>query len=269
MKRKLGIVCDCIKNNQPVENLKIMKEVGFDCFFSDKHDIESVSAIKNQAIKLGLDYQFIHSPYSPINDMWIDGEGYKVTMNAVKESLDSARECEVEGVIVHVSSGWTPPAISKLGLGRFDELVDYAVKKEVLLAFENLRRPEYLDVLFERYDKVKNVVFCYDCGHESCFSPEVDVMKKFGSRIKYTHFHDNFGKLDKKDIDLHMLPFDGAVDYQKVIDKLDEYNYQGSIMLETFDSKHGHGEYENSLKGEAFIREAFIRAKKLNELSRK
>ena len=60
MKRKLGIVCDCIGANDPVDTLDILKDVGFECFFSDVHDINSVSKIQNKAVKLGLDYQFIH-----------------------------------------------------------------------------------------------------------------------------------------------------------------------------------------------------------------
>ena len=269
MERKLGIVCECIGGQNPVDNLVLMKDVGFECFFSDNHKLDMVSALKNQAEKLGLDYQFIHSPYAPVNEMWTDGEGYLQTVNAVKESLDSAKECAVSGVIVHVSSGWAPPKMCELGFKRFDLLVEHAVKNNVLLAFENLRRPEYLSALLDRYKTVKEVVFCYDCGHEHCFSPNVPVMDLFGHRIKYTHFHDNFGMCYDKNCDLHLLPFDGDNDFNKVIDKLDEFNYSGSIMLETFDRTHGHGGYESSLKNIDFLKEAYKRATKLNELSKK
>ena len=269
MKRKLGIVCECIGANTPVENLSLMKDVGFECFFSDSHKLKDVSALKNQAEKLGLDYQFIHSPYAPVNEMWTDGDGYLETINAVKESLDSARECAVSGVILHVSSGWTPPKMSETGFKRFDIIMDYAVKNNVFLAFENLRRPEYLKALLDRYKGVKQAVFCYDCGHEHCFSPNVPIMDIFGERIKYTHFHDNFGMCYDKNCDIHLLPFDGNNDFNKVIDKLDEFNYSGSIMLETFDKPHGHGGYECELKGLAFLEEAYLRATRLNELSKK
>ena len=270
MKRKLGIVCDCVKALDPVDTLDLLKDVGFDCFFSDKYDIKSVSALKNKAEKIGLDYQFIHSPYSPVNEMWTEGDGYLETVNLTKESIDSASSCSVEGVIMHVSSGWEPPKMCTRGFERFDIVVEHAVKRNVLLAFENLRRPEYLEALLDRYKDVKTVVFCYDCGHEHCFSPEINIMQNFGKRIKYTHFHDNFGKgYFEGNNDIHLLPFDGNKDFQAVIDSLDDFNYTGSIMLETFDAPHGHGGYENPLKGEAFVKEAFKRAKKLNELSKK
>ena len=272
MKRKLGIVCDCIKGNNPIDTLDYLKGVGFECFFSDVYDIKTVSALQNKAVKLGLEYQFIHSPYSPINGMWTEGEGYLETVNAVKECLSNASECGIPGVILHVSSGWTPPPMCELGFKRFDELVDFAVKKGVCIAFENLRKPEYLQEILNRYSGVEQAVFCYDCGHEHCFSPEVPIMDKFGHRIKFTHFHDNFGKnspAPNGNTDLHLLPFDGDCDYQWVIDKLDEFNYTGSIMLETFDAPHGHGGMCSSLKGKAFLEEAYKRATKLNGLSKK
>lgn len=269
MIRKLGIVCECIGGQSPIENLKLMKDVGFECFFSDSHDMTSVTALKNQSVKLGLDYQFIHAPYSPVNEMWTEGDGCMETINAVKESIDSAKANDVEGVILHVSSGWSPPPISEIGFKRFDSIVDYAIKKGVYLAFENLRRPEYLKALLDRYKTVDKAVFCYDCGHEHCFSPDTPVMDMFGDRIKYTHFHDNFGMTYVGNCDIHMLPFDGDNDFNAVIEKLDKVDYKGSIMLENFDKPHGHGGYENPLKGEAFLKEAFIRATKLNQLSKK
>ena len=157
----------------------------------------------------------------------------------------------------------------ELGFERFDQIVEHAVKNNVFLAMENLRRPEYLSALLDRYKNVAQVVFCYDCGHEHCFSPSVPIMDKFGNRVKYTHFHDNFGMCYDKNCDIHLLPFDGDNDFEKVMSKLDEFNYSGSIMLETFDKPHGHGGYENPLKGLDFLKEAFKRAKKLNSLSKK
>jgi len=271
MKRKLGIVCECITSNNPVDNLDIIKDAGFDCFFSDCTDIKSVSALKNKAEKLGLVYEFMHGPYTPINDMWVEGEGYLKTINPFMQAVDSASECKVQSVIVHVSSGWTPPPVSELGLNRFCNLLEYAEKKGVNLAFENQRLPEYLLAVIERVKDSPNACFCYDCGHESCFSPDFPVMDTFGKLTKHTHFHDNFGKVTLTHDDLHMLPFDGKIDYQKVMDKLDEFGYKGSIMFETFDGQHslkGSGK-KYRITGETFVKEAYKRAQMLNELSKK
>ena len=52
MKRKLGITCDCITQNDPLVNLDIIKNTGFDCFFTEHGDMNTVSAIKEKADKL-------------------------------------------------------------------------------------------------------------------------------------------------------------------------------------------------------------------------
>ncbi len=38
------------------------------------------------------------------------------------------------------------------------------------------------------------------------------------------------------DHDEHLLPFDGTFDFKKMMRKLDEYEYAGSLMLEVFNS---------------------------------
>lgn len=41
------------------------------------------------------------------------------------------------------------------------------------------------------------------------------------------HLHDN----DKSD-DLHLLPFDGTIDWERVVTKLKECNYKGPVVFE-------------------------------------
>ena len=60
------------------------------------------------------------------------------------------------------------------------------------------------------------------------------------------------------DPDMHVLPFDGNIDYEKMMRKLDEYDYKGSLMLEVFS-----GPYPN-LSPDEFIKTAFERIKKIS-----
>ena len=46
-------------------------------------------------------------------------------------------------------------------------------------------------------------------------------------KIFAVHLHDN----DKSD-DLHLLPFEGTIDWESVITKLKQCNYQGPVTLE-------------------------------------
>ena len=76
MKRKLGIVCDCIEDNDTLLNLEKIKSAGFDSFFSSEYSVSRALELKEKAVKLGLEYEFIHAPFRLINSMWRDGDGY-------------------------------------------------------------------------------------------------------------------------------------------------------------------------------------------------
>jgi sugar phosphate isomerase/epimerase len=124
-----------------------------------------LSAIKEKAVAYGMDFPYLHAPYSGINNMWLAGEDYHGIYDGIIESIDLAAACDVGAVVTHVSSGWQAPPVNNLGLSRFDALVEHAVEKGVTLAFENLRMVGNLAYLADRYEHCDNVRFCYDCGH--------------------------------------------------------------------------------------------------------
>ena len=60
--------------------------------------------------------------------------------------------------------------------------------------------------------------------------------------------------------DTHLLPFEGNIDYEKVIAKLDEYGYAGPLTLEVTNSKYP--EYTP----EEFLATCYDRIKKISEM---
>jgi len=265
MKRKLGINCECISAFNQTETLSIIKDVGFDNFFAETYDLRLCSALKNKAEQLGLHFEFIHSPYKRVNELWLDGEEYRPLFEGILQSIDCANESDARIVIVHVSSGWNPPCVNDLGLSRYDKIVEYAEKKNVVIAFENLRKFGNLACLMDRYENVKNVGFCYDCGHELCYTETVPFLDIYGTRTVCTHLHDNPGrsKTDPwQNNDQHLLPFDGIADYKNIIQKMDKYGYAGALTLEVFDrSRPDYSE----MSPEIFIKTAFERLKRISE----
>ena len=226
MKRKLGLNIDCIRGANPLETLELAHKIGFESFFAGENSHEFYQALKTRGDELGMAFEFIHAPFRGINEMWMPGMGYLTLYNGMKNSIDHAAACGVPTVITHVSSGWNPPQVNDLGLSRYDELVLYAKEKGITLAFENLRLTGNLAVLIDRYEKMDNVMYCYDCGHEHCYTKTVCWMDHFTTRAICTHIHDNPGRpFDDKehDFDYHWLPFDGTVDYERMMRKLDEY----------------------------------------------
>lgn len=261
MKRKLGIIAEAIKNEDSLETLDRIVNAGFESTFTGRYDLPSVEKLVEKCKKLGLDMEFIHAPFNDINSMWLPGDRYKTIYDGMIQSIDSAAATGIKAVVTHVSSGWSPPEICDDGLKRYDDLVEYAAKKNVTLAFENLRKVGNIAYFVDRYEKNDNVKFCYDCGHEHCYTETVCFPDIFRDRMIFTHIHDNMGR-DKNnpmgDPDMHVLPFDGNIDYEKMMRKLDEYDYKGSLMLEVFS-----GPYPN-LSPDEFIKTAFERIKKIS-----
>ena len=265
MERKLGIMANCLEGVSAYDALDKIKEAGFEAFFTNDYKLDDVKKIKEKADMLGLSYDFIHAPFYSINQMWTSGMGYLEVMSYMKESIDSASVCGIPYVITHVSSGWNPPAVCDMGLARYDELVLYAKERNVTLAFENLRLLGNLTCLMDRYEKMDNVKFCFDCGHEHCYTKTVNMMDVFTTRVCCTHIHDNFSrKLEDRvgDFDLHLLPFDGTYDYEKMMRKLDEYNYGGTLMLEVWQN---NDEYKK-MSHMDFLRTCYERILKISKM---
>ena len=262
MKRKLGIVSECLVGEKPVNSLEKIKESGFDCFFTNHCDLETVSALVKKADQLGLTCDFIHGPFAGINNMWFAGMSYLNLMNGMKQAIDTASQTGVPVVIAHTSSGWDAPDITEIGLSRFDELVLYATKKQVTIAFENLRKVGNLAYFVDRYENMEYVRFCYDCGHEHCYTKYVSWMDIFRKKMIATHIHDNHGRGDDAvgSPDEHLLPFEGTVDFEKMMRKLEKYSFDGALILEVNNSRHLEWSQEE------FLNSCYERLKKIAEI---
>ena len=262
MKRKLGIVSGCLGGVPSTESLPLIKQAGFDAFFTGAYKLCDVDAIKNVAEKEGLFYESIHAPFKSINAMWYEGDEYLTVYNGMKESIESAGKCGIPIVVTHLSSGWAAPEMNDLGFARYDSLIELAEKNGVILAFENLRKVGNVAYFADRYDKNANVGFCYDCGHEYCYTKTVFWPDIFTSKMVYTHIHDNFGIQEKyqEGTDIHLLPFDGTLDSKRMMDGLNKHNYQGSLNLEVNNSRH------LDMPHDEFLATCFDRIKRISEM---
>lgn len=262
MKRKIGINADCIKDGFTYGNIKKLREYGFEAMFISELK-GSFGKYKDISESVGMDFEFIHAPFEGINSMWLEGNEYLRIFNRMKLAIDHASAQGVPVVIIHLSSGWNPPEANELGFSRFDRLVEYAASKSVTLAIENLRVKDNVLAAMERYKDEENVRYCYDAGHEYCYTPGVDWIKIFGDKLICTHIHDNLGYDPTIDPDFHYLPFDGTLDYADMIRRLDEVGYKGSLMLEVFN--HTKPEYAEMTE-EEFFSECAARIKKIAEM---
>lgn len=267
MKRKLGINTDCLSGLlDELSTLELAKETGFEAFTTGRTDLAGVSELKEEADKLGMDFPFLHAPFSGINNMWLEGDAYRVIYDGMIKAVDSAADCGVPAVVSHVSSGWNAPPVNDLGLSRFDALVNYASEKNITLAFENLRMVGNLSYIKDRYENNSFVRFCYDCGHAHCYTNPVEWLDIFTDKLIATHIHDNMSRPfnDKSsDPDSHWLPFDGTFNYHEMMRKLDAYNFSGALMLEVF--RGARGDYKK-LSAEDFLLTCYDRISRIAKM---
>ena len=241
--RKLGTSINEAKwGMTPDELLAVIRQAGFDAFFIGYEctpDMESrMAQYAESAARQGVWFECIHAPFGNpgCNSLWLPGEEGDVMQDHLMESI---RSCEKNGVgiaVVHLSSGDVAPCVSDIGHARFDAVINEAVKRNVVLAFENQRKIGNLAFILELYDDVPQVRFCWDMGHEACFTPGREYMPIFGKKLVYTHIHDNECVYNG---DLHLIPFDGRIDFVRKTDLLRQFDYQGTLTLEIAPKKSG------------------------------
>lgn len=249
MERKLGIFAECLRGVKGTDALPLIKKAGFNSFETGRFRRESVKEIIEVGNDLGLICDAIHAPFifddAYCNDMWKGGEKYLKMYNSYMETIDSASEFGIPHIVIHFMGNLKTPLICDEGLKRFDEVVAYAQEKGVIIAFENLIRVGALAIAADRYEGNPNVGFCYDFGHAHCYSgyayaKDLDWVDILQDRIVTTHIHDNEGFIEgfKGELDFHRIPFDGNLDYKKVMKKMDKYGYRGALILEVSNGRH-------------------------------
>ncbi len=211
----------------------------------------------------------VHAPHKGIPDLWDPTSviGADACGN-IKRCIDTCANFQVPILVVHGWQGlfYTFPK-EPLNFHFFNKIVDYAQQKGVSVAFENLEGEEYLAALMTRYKNQGNVGFCWDSGHDHCYPHRTDFLKTYGDRLIMTHINDNFGLRASSGIpsgkdDLHLIPYDGTIDWQTEIQRLKICTIQQRL---NFEIKLNDCSYQN-LSLEQFFEKAGKQARKLATL---
>lgn len=226
MRMKIGINMNAFGDIDIELQIRLMRENGFEATFikaeHPKAD-EMMAAIR----KAGLDCESVHAPVGKeLNDLWYEGEAGERMLARLLRSADLCAKYGIPVMVVHLSSGVPAPRISDVGYQRFRELVDYADGHGVKIAFENQRVLANIAFAFEQFPTAG---FCWDVGHEGVFADNRRYMPLFGHLLSQLHVHDNFGP---GHWDEHMIPYDGAIDCERVAASIAAADYDRSLMLE-------------------------------------
>lgn len=245
----------------PMEDrFKLIKAAGFDgvlLWWSDEYvEIDGDKSHHPELARQNkLFIENIHTPFEGINCIWtesIDGNDFEKTL---LNCIEDCSRYEIPTAVVHISQGYNPPPMNHVGLDRIKRLVETAERKNVNIALENLRKPEYLDFIFSNIQSGR-LGFCYDSGHENCFTKGTDLLTQYGSKLMTLHLHDNDGTSAQ-----HKIPGEGKIDWNLISQKLKTTGYSGAISLEVTNEFSQYREKETAAE---FLKRAYKAAEMLS-----
>lgn len=200
----------------PENRLRITKDAGFDFVCFGKSMLDGTGITPQMCERIGIGYDNIHLTGGGTTKIWSEGaEGDEITERYCRE-IKAASALGVHTGIAHVTWGLTtiPDAPGPVGLERFRRIADCAAEHGFTVAIENSVYPGHVYAVL---DNITCAAFghCYDSGHHNAFAPDEDYLGKYGDRLAAMHMQDNEGKRD-----LHIMPFDGTIDWKRVASKL-------------------------------------------------
>ena len=233
-------LCLALNDHFPLEReeqIRTLRQIGFEGFFSNWRSSADVTKLRKVADEEGMIYQSIHAPFQKMDRLW---EKTEETEPAIQTQLECLRACADNGIplmVAHAFIGFLKHQPTQEGLENFERMVREAEKLGVRIAFENTEGEEYLAALMEHFRGNSTVGFCWDSGHEMCYNHSKDMLALYGDRLLGTHLDDNLGIRDYQGRitfldDLHLLPFDGIADWQKIADRLNQHGFDGILTFE-------------------------------------
>ncbi len=233
------------------DKLRLIKNAGFDCVslwgidheWTNEEELRRLSAL---AEELGLEKEFLHTPYDVTGYIFEYGEKGEAAYKVIENNVGLCSELGIPVCVVHITSWHHPEKLTKKGLERLEALARLAESRGVAIAAENIKHTFALEAL-EKIDSPA-LGFCYDSGHRLCFEKEQDPLPRYASRLLTLHLHDNDASSDK-----HALPGDGKADWENIISLIDSSPYSGSLHLEVnADNTKGY----KALEPEEFLQKA-------------
>ncbi len=230
MKDLAVVISNDNKDVSIYETIDAIKEAGFKNVFVQwydddykKFEIPQKEQVE-YARSIGLNIIFAHLGYRGMNDIWLDGEAGEAFLKKYIRNLDELKEMNIDMVMMHACVGYDAPPVSKIGLERFRKICNHAHELGIKISFENTKVPGYLEYLV---DNIDDIGICYDCGHDHCHFKDTFNFDYFKDKINCIHIHDNYGEIDD-----HLIPFDGTVDYNYVLKGLKRANYKEYLTME-------------------------------------
>lgn len=255
--------CQALFNMGLKKAADAVKEAGFDAVdfsFKDKAahmllkegDEQNAVWVRNIFREAGIECVQAHAPlgFSAEDKMEEGDEAFDLILR----SFRFAQVLGAKTIVVHAITDAKPVNFVAHNLRFYKILEPYAKELGLKIAIENLyiydRRYGTFDGVFSEpiemvdfLQKLKSDVFtvCVDTGHALLCekAPEEYISELRSAPIGAVHLHDNDGKDD-----LHLPPYGGVMDWDKILDALADMEYEGDITLEIMFFLSGHASEE-------------------------
>lgn len=253
---------------EDADQLALIKKVGFDGYFPLWTEEMDLEALCGRGAELGLMLQSVHAPFSKVDSLWYPSEHTQTVMERLVKCFRHSAQVEAPVVVMHPFITFTRNEATSAGIDNYGILIEEAKKLGIRIAIENVEGEAYLDALMDAFRGEKHVGFCWDTGHEMCYNRHRDLLADYGDRLFCTHFNDNIGiKSRNGDLtfhdDLHLLPFDGIANWQRIADRLVACGYEGPLTFELkLDTKLNGSDHliYHPTSVEDYLTQAYIRA---------
>lgn len=221
---------------------------------SGHHSLNPKRVERLQEFKSSYDIEFsVHAPYADTNLSADDDLIREWVLKRIRASIRFASELGAKNLVVH--PGWTT-ATEPFMRGRSWELnirslrwlQRYAGDYGVEFLLENVPdSAPYLLVSLDDFRLFDNEMtpkldYVLDIGHSNLQGETLGFIDEFDGRIKHVHVSDNHG-----DSDQHLPIGEGSIDWEESIEALKAMNFNGWIVIESYDKIRESIEYLNRL----------------------
>ncbi|MEA5026946.1 MAG: sugar phosphate isomerase/epimerase family protein [Erysipelotrichaceae bacterium] len=243
------------------ERIRLIKHAGFETvmlwWYDDNTAYNGLKTDQPAIVRrYGLTIENAHLPYNGIGILWKDSPEADAYEQRLADAITECAAYQIPTVVMHITNGSALPELSSIMIQRIKRLAGVARSVNVRLALENLKVVEALDYLLANIAD-ENVGFCFDSGHHNCYAKQRQLLDAYGERLFAIHLHDNFA-----DSDMHMLPYDGNINWPSTMRKIKSSAYQGSLTLELEGSKFSG---YHALSAEQYLAEAYQRVCRLDD----
>jgi sugar phosphate isomerase/epimerase len=173
----------------------------------------------------------------------------EIAIQGAAEGIAAAATLGAHSAVLHLgwqrdfwndfSHGWAREAVQRL--------MSVAKKQNIKLLLENIisegTRIDSLMNLLAEIDPEKTVGICLDLGHANIEGEILEILKQASSRLDHIHVHDNNGKEDS-----HLCPGQGSIPWDKVLDILEDKEFNGIATLELRDYSRGLDEATETIE---------------------